>query len=177
MAKQQSAPEYELDEAGKPKLDDKGFPILKASEEETGDDQDKHTGNLPKTQDEMNAIIKARLERDRATRKGDLDTAKSESQRIASELETANTLLEGYKGTFSKMVTKQLEAMPPAVKTLLDKLDPLEQMEWLAENGATFTGNGDKKPIFPDIPSPSGDASDDRDAALLKKSHQLDYSV
>jgi hypothetical protein len=111
------------------------------------------------TQTELDAILTDRLERRDRKAKADADKAAAEAkeralaeqgeyktlaEQRASELATAKTELEAAKTheqtaeKYRKALIAQLaiekKAFPAHVVALLDKLDPLEQMEWITTN-------------------------------------------
>ena len=74
---------------------------------------------------QMDAIVKDRVSREQRATK-----------RLQDEMEVIKTAheeeLAKYKKVFDAELTVAKKSLPDAVKTLLDKLDPIEQMEWLA---------------------------------------------
>lgn len=87
-----------------------------------GDDPGKQTDKTF-TQTEVNEIVRKRESADARALQKKLDA-----------LETAQSdELAAYKKIVDANLTEQKKSLPDAVKKLLEKLDPLEQLEWLAD--------------------------------------------
>lgn len=134
------------------------------------------------TQAELDAIVKERLERAqrKAAEQAEKARADAEAKTLAeqgefkalaeqraAELEKAQRALESAKHTekelerYQTALKKQLDAaradLPTPIATLLDKLDPAEQLEWLAENRAELTkGDGVGSPAHGKRPAVAG---------------------
>lgn len=52
----------------------------------------------------------------------------------AAELSGLNEKVTKYQETITGLLESQREGLPESIVTLLDKLDPVEQLEWLAKN-------------------------------------------
>ena len=94
------------------------------------------------SQKELEAAVHSRVERERTGHKAKETTWTSEKVRLETDLATSNTLLEKYQGLISQTISKQLAALPEAIKALVQKMDPLEQIEWLETNGQSFSKQG-----------------------------------
>lgn len=93
------------------------------------------------------------------------ELADSQAKRLA-ELEPLVAQLEAEQATterYKAALTKQLEALrtdlPKPILALLDRLDPVEQLEWLAANGAELAPKGGGAGI-PPTPKPTGPLTD-----------------
>ena len=63
--------------------------------------------------------------------------------------------VDKYQGVISKMLDNQKKDLPAHILTLLDRLDPADQLEWIAENQAAI-----KQPqVSPDVQPKAGAAS------------------
>jgi len=125
----------------------------------------------------IDAIIKDRLKRAREKSDRDAEDARkkaeqdvlaknAEWQKLAeqcgTEIDGLKTELTGSQekaGRFEKALQAQLDAakkdLPAAVLTLLDKLDPVEQLEWIAENaGEILTTQKPSKNGVPETQRP-----------------------
>lgn len=149
--------------AGENTGDDKGDKSGKPAEKVTFTAQQ---------QAEVDRIVKDRLERER---KKSEDTAeksrkKAEEDALAQnkqfeelattrqsqivelekrlqENETVANALKEYKDAVAGIVKAQTEKLPKPVKSLIEKMDPLEQMKYLSENAKEL--NIDIKPVPP----------------------------
>ena len=116
------------------------------------------------TQAELEAIIEQRLTRAQNKAKAEADKAKAEAdaralveqgewktlaeQRAArvAELEPLSVQLEQsksdtkkYRNTISKFADAAKANVPESVRALLDKLDPIDQLEWISSNAASLS--------------------------------------
>jgi phage-related minor tail protein len=66
------------------------------------------------------------------------DLADKANNRV-KELESVAEQNERLIGVIDNLLTTQKDGLPESITRLLDKLDPVEQLEWLAENKATVT--------------------------------------
>ena len=86
------------------------------------------------TTDQVNAIIKDRLARQRAQILSQTSTQTTELEALRKEVEG----LRSYKASRQEAATKVLEdkrkGLPEGVLKLLDKLDPDEQLAWIEAN-------------------------------------------
>ncbi len=123
------------------------------------------------TQEQLDKIISSRLERERLSKSQDLAEVKASQDTLAENLEDANNTVSKYQKILSGMVEKQLKSLAPAVKELVMKLDPADQLTWLetnADNLSKFT----KKSVDPIPPlEPIGDVDMDK----LKEEKQAQY--
>lgn len=80
---------------------------------------------------------------------------------------TANTeKAERYEKALTTLLAEQRKSYAPSVLALLDKLDPAEQLEWIAANPATTT------PALSGVPAsprPAGDGSGDIVGTFLQE--------
>ena len=136
----------------------------KSDADQAGDEKDKgkQTSKVTFTaeqQAEVDQIVKDRLAR--AQKKAEAETEKARKQaeedglkknqefeKLAetrqskiSEFETQlaeltpfKELAEKYKGAMEKMLQAQIEKLPKTIKVLIEKMDPLDQMQYLTEN-------------------------------------------
>ncbi len=137
---------------------DKGDNPDGITEPQTGTEP-KKTEEKQFSQSELEAIVKDRLERAKRKAKEDADKAKADAdqkalaeqgefktlaeQRAAElettkrELETAKTheqAADKYRKALKDRLDVEKKAYPAHVVSLLDKLDPLEQLEWITAN-------------------------------------------
>lgn len=142
-----------------------------------------NSGEKRFTQDEVNRLIDDRLKRERqkadekAKKEREDAEAKAleeqkEYQKLAeqratkiAELEPLTEQVDRYQGALTSLLTAEKQNVPEHVAALLDKLDPVEQLEWIASNrdklAPASESNGDdaepKKPKgIPSTP-PRGD--------------------
>lgn len=64
----------------------------------------------------------------------------TELEAAVAKVDEANTLADRYKKALEARLKSDRDGLPAAVVTLLDKLDPVEQMEWIAKNAAELKG-------------------------------------
>lgn len=79
------------------------------------------------SQAEVNKIVKERLAKEQRKLK-DLEDS------FTGYKESTESELTKYKETFEKELAKRKKELPESIKTLLEKLDPIEQMEWLSNS-------------------------------------------
>lgn len=124
------------------------------------------------SQAELEAIIEQRLTRERSKAQAAADKAKAEAdqkalieqgewktlaeQRAArvAELEPLSTQVEQLKSDAKKYrdaIAKYADAakanVPENVRALLDRLDPIDQLDWIATNAASLTPESKAQPI------------------------------
>lgn len=110
------------------------------------------------TQAEVDDLIKRRLERERqqSEQRTQREREQAEEQRLKenqefqklaeqrqariAELEPTVAKAERYEAALTKLLTEERKAVPEYVHPILDKLDPAEQLEWIAGNRAQFAG-------------------------------------
>lgn len=117
-----------------------------------GGDTTEKSGEKLFTQEELDRIVTSRLERERA--KADEATRKAkeaaeakaleeqqEYQKLAeqragkiAELEPQAESAKRYQDALTKLLATEKTGVPEHVLALLDKLDPVEQLEWIAAN-------------------------------------------
>ena len=119
------------------------------------------------TQDQLNKAVTSRVARQNLAHKARVDV-------LQAELTEAVELNEKYKSTLEKVLGEQLKKLQPEVKSLVDKLDPASQLEWLSENLARFVASSNKG--VPPVPRSDGEGKTPED---LRRSKQLrsDYKI
>ncbi len=73
------------------------------------------------------------------------------------ELESVLEKAERYGGVLTKLLETQRAGLSEAITKLLDKLDPVDQLEWLAANKETISKTKQDGP--PPTPPPDGGAN------------------
>ncbi len=116
------------------------------------------------TQAELEAVIEQRLTRERNKAKADADKAKADAEQRAlveqgewktlaeqraqrvAELEPLSAQVEQHKSDakrYRDAIAKYADAakanVPESVRALLDKLDPIDQLDWITTNAASLT--------------------------------------
>jgi len=81
----------------------------------------------------------------------------AEALKKLQELEPVQEKAERYSQTLSKLLETQRAGLPEAITKLLDKLDPVDQLEWLAVNKETLSKTKLDGP--PPTPPPDGGAN------------------
>ena len=120
------------------------------------------------TQDQVDKIVQERLARDRSKRSQEMDDATKLQDRIDS-----------LEAVLTKIVTGKIEKLPKAVKSLVDKLDIADRLNWIEENAAEFAVDADtsvdkkKVPPVPDGTPPAKDVEELKKQKLT----QVDYSL
>lgn len=179
---QQQTPEKDGDGAG-----DQG-----QGKKPDGDGDKKPDGEKRFSQAELDAIIEDRLERakktaektaEQARKKADEENLaknaewKTLAEKRAGELEAINGQLaeleslrareERYGKVLKQYAKTQIEALPKPVQSLLEKMDPAEQLDWIAANAKELnikTPSG-----LPETPDPSDKASEAQKEAARKQ--------
>lgn len=75
----------------------------------------------------------------RGTKVTELETSVTD---LTTKLETATAKAERFEAALNGLLEKQRKAVPEHLVALLDKLDPVEQLEWLASNTDKLTVGG-----------------------------------
>lgn len=101
-------------------------------------DTTQKTGDRTFSQAELDAAIKSRLEREKASAKKSVEAKEAERLQLASELEVERSLNEKYKTAMEKWVEVQTKNLPEATKELIQKLDLADQIEWLEKHGVNL---------------------------------------
>lgn len=81
----------------------------------------------------------AEKERSTLEAKGDYEGALKLAQEKAAQFEEKARAAERYQEALTKLLATQRAGLPDGIIKLLDKLDPADQLEWIAENKATVT--------------------------------------
>lgn len=136
------------------------------------------------TQAEVNALIERRLQRERekleqaAQRERDeqaarkleeqqqfqqlaeqlkrqLEAIHNESEQLRASLETEQSRATRYAEALAAQVAAQRKALPEHLHSLLDRLDPLEQLQWLTDNADKLRPSA----VPPQTPKPDRQAA------------------
>jgi chromosome segregation ATPase len=126
------------------------------------------------TQEQLDAVISQRLERERLSKSQDLEEVKSEIGKLSETVETKDKQISQYEEILKGIIKGQLKDLPKPVKQLVEKLDPAEQLVWL-ENNADELKSTAKKPISP-IPNPSELEKVDVEEIITKKQDSGKYN-
>lgn len=84
------------------------------------------------------------------------------------ELDTTKQKLAKYETTFGNILKAEKEGLDPSIIALLDRLDPLDQLNWLSENKAKAKP-AQKTPVPPTPPPSDGKTVSDAEAAKRKE--------
>lgn len=147
-------PDDDKKQAGDPAGDDKD-----KGKSESDKTQDSGEKGKVFTQDDVNRIVQERLEKEKKkaetaaaaaaeqAEKAKLEAAqeweslakKAEAKVKAleaqvTELQAASDQVAGYEAAITKVLAGQREGLPVHITALLDKLSPLDQLDYLAEN-------------------------------------------
>jgi polyhydroxyalkanoate synthesis regulator phasin len=87
-------------------------------------EEDKHTEKMF-NQSELDSIIKQRVQRESISTK----EARATLEEYKKEAESK---ISAYESVLGKLIANQIEPLPANIKSLLSKLDVLEQVEWLS---------------------------------------------
>jgi hypothetical protein len=85
-------------------------------------------------------------------KQGDWQKLHEQEKKRADDLEPFKTKAEKYEAALGKLLAKEREGLPKHVLTLLDKLDPAEQLEYIAENREALGA----KPTPPNVNAKDG---------------------
>lgn len=96
----------------------------------TGADPDQNEPTF--TQAQVDEIVRKAKAAQKASHERALEALKEERDEAVAGKDKLAAILQ-------KQMAAQLEKMPPATKKLLEKLDIVEQYDWLAENGSVQT--------------------------------------
>lgn len=81
--------------------------------------------------------LTAEKERSTLEAKGDYEGALKIAMEKAAQFEEKAKSAERYQEALNKLLTTQRAGLPEGIIKLLDKLDPADQLEWIAENKAS----------------------------------------
>jgi colicin import membrane protein len=103
---------------------------------------------------------------DRAKEQGEWEKVARQHETKAAELEPFKVKAERYEAALTAMLETQRKDLPAHITALLDKLDPAEQLEWIAANrealgtSATAANGTNGAPRgTPTAPKPAGSQS------------------
>jgi len=82
--------------------------------------------------------LKGERERQTLEAKGNYDEALKKALADTAALGEKAQAAEKYQAIIDKMLETQRKDIPSNIATLLDRLDPADQLEWLAENAASI---------------------------------------
>lgn len=162
------------DPAGNPEGGDpQGDPDTKGKDGGTQGDEKRFT------QADIDRIVADRLDREKRKAESEAQKAKekAESEALAenqkwqelaqkheakikdlesklAEFEAAKETLEKYKGALEAHLQTQRADLPGHITALLDKLDPVDQLEYIAKNAGELKKKTTK---VPETPTPAGD--------------------
>lgn len=151
--------------------DEKKETVTDGEEQKPQPEAGKETGKEKLfSQSEVDAIVSQRLEREKTQREKAADKARKEAEDAAakergdwqklaeardaelkdahsklSEMDSLKVQFEAANSALSKILDRERKDLSKPIIALLDKLSPVEQLEWLAENKAAITGGTDKK--------------------------------
>ena len=89
------------------------------------------------TQEDLNKLVSERIKREQAN-------SRKDKEDFDNKLKSLSETLSGYEEALNKLLEEVENELDPSVKKLLDKLSPLEKLEWLGERKGEKTV---KKPI------------------------------
>ncbi len=151
--------------------------IDKTSEEK----QQEHTGELPPadgsktfTQNELERVIKERLDREKAGHTAALASKEAAVTKAAEDLIAANGLITAYQAVVQKQLDTMIKKLSPAVKDLVTKLGTLEQLAWLEKNAATLSTQSSGAP---ELPQAFGSQPQTNAEAVAQKRATKNYSL
>lgn len=93
--------------------------------------------------------LKGERERQTLEAKGNYDEALKKALADTAALGEKAQAAEKYQAIIDKMLETQRKNIPSNIATLLDRLDPADQLEWLAENAASLKPEPEPEPETP----------------------------
>lgn len=138
------------------------------------EESDLYVGAGTFSQEQVNAIVRDRLRRQRVQYEGKILALTTEMDGMKAELGTLRGRAEQYNAQFTKTLTEKRKDLPKGVLALLDKLQPEEQVAWLEENQDVLKVAPVNTP--PETPRPSGTAPNVDQQILAKKASSQTYS-
>lgn len=127
-------------------------------------EEDVDVGGGTFSQEQVNAIVKDRLARQKAALLSQYATQVTEGEEAKKQLEQLKTKAQKYDALFKKGLEERRKKLPASVVILLDKLEPDEQVAWMDANAdklAPVTEAGPQTPK-PKENQPAVDAAVDR---------------
>jgi septal ring factor EnvC (AmiA/AmiB activator) len=107
------------------------------------DEAAKYRTDLRDTQKELDALKKtvskfeksqSEQEQEELKKQGEWKAVAEQNAMELAKLEDVADQLERYKATLTDILDGQREGIPAPVVDLLDRMEPIEQLEWLAKN-------------------------------------------
>lgn len=98
----------------------------------------------------------------------ELEEATNKSSELQASIEKTSEELEKYKAAVMAILETQRADVSEHVVELLDKLNPLEQMEWLGKSGTELKKSGS----VPSSPKPEK-SSDGKQADMMREARQF----
>jgi hypothetical protein len=108
-------------------------------------------GSASFTPEQVNAIVRERLARSKARSTRALNGLEARVTQLQAELDRVKPVADRYSATVADEVKTMRAGLSPGIQTLLDKLTPLEQKEWIEANGDATTS---ARAIVPAGPMP-----------------------
>lgn len=85
-------------------------------------------------------------EKARLTEAGEYKALAEQAQAKVTELEPHKAKAERYEASLKKLLDRERKDLPKHVLTLLDKLDPADQLDYIAENREVLTAKPQQTP-------------------------------
>lgn len=103
------------------------------------------------TADKAAAKTAEEAEKKRLAEQGNYQKLAEDAERRAKEFEPFKTKAERAEAALTKLLEAERKGLPKHVTTLLDKLDIVDQLDWIAENRAEL-----QKPTPPNVNATGG---------------------
>lgn len=101
------------------------------------------------------------------------DKATAKATKLEADYETTKEKAERYEAALTTYLATQRKTVPSHLHGLLDKLDPVDQLEWIAANGDKLTQPAPVQGV-PGTPKQNGNQSE-ADAERARASHATLY--
>ncbi len=85
-------------------------------------------------------------EKARLTEAGEYKALAEQAQAKVAELEPHKARADRYEASLTKLLAEERKGLPKHVLTLLDKLDPADQLDYIAENREALTAKPQQPP-------------------------------
>ena len=140
--------------------------------DEDDDGETVEVGGGTFTQEQVNALMRDRLSRQKRALEAKYSKQINENADAAEQLVALTEKAKKYDALFKAGLEDRRKKLPEGVLTLLDKLEPGEQLEWLNANADKLTSV--KPDAGPQTPKPK-DTTPNESATLEHKSQSNRY--
>jgi hypothetical protein len=120
----------------------------------TEDDEITDVGGGSFSQEQVNAIVRDRLARQKAQLTKTQGTLAEQLATLQAQVEQLSADKAKYADKFSASLVEKKSGLPDGILKLLEKMDPVDQLAWIDENAATLVPATQPPATGPQAPKP-----------------------